>query len=116
MASSAYERHLRQLRRNLKSQRERTAEAIAAYFPKGTRLNQPDGGLALWVELPAGCSSKLIFDAALEEGIFIAPGLMFSNSNRFDGFIRLNCGAPFNQEIDEALKRLGKIIALSEAS
>jgi len=116
MASSAYERHLRQLRRNLKSQRERTAEAIAAYFPKGTRLNQPDGGLALWVELPAGCSSKRIFDAALEEGIFIAPGLMFSNSNRFDGFIRLNCGAPFNQEIDEALKRLGKIIALSEAS
>lgn len=113
MASSAYDRHLRHLRSNLKSQRERSAEAIAAYFPEGTRLTEPAGGLALWVELPAGCSSKRIFDAALAEGIFIAPGLMFSNSNRFDGYIRLNCGAPFTREIDSALKQLGKIITLS---
>lgn len=110
MASSAYDRHLRRLRNSLKSQREQTAEAIAAYFPSGTRLTEPAGGLALWVELPAGRSSKVVFDAALAKGIFIAPGLMFSNSNRFDGFIRLNCGAPFTQEIDQALRELGKII------
>jgi DNA-binding transcriptional MocR family regulator len=51
----------------------------------------------------------LVFDAALAEGIFIAPGLMFSNSNRYDSYIRLNCGAPYSPEIDAALKRLGKI-------
>jgi DNA-binding transcriptional MocR family regulator len=45
----------------------------------------------------------------LAEGIFIAPGLMFSNSNRYDSYIRLNCGAPYSREIDAALKRLGKI-------
>ena len=109
MASSAYDRHLRRLRACLKTQRAQTAEAIATYFPDGTRLTEPDGGLALWVELPHDLSSRTLFDAALAEGIFIAPGLMFSNSNRFEGFIRLNCGAPYTPEIDAALKRLGQI-------
>jgi DNA-binding transcriptional MocR family regulator len=109
MGSSAYDRHLRRLRSSLKSQRARSAEAIAAYFPEGTRLTDPDGGLALWVELPNGLSSRALFDAALAEGIFIAPGLMFSNSNRFDGYIRLNCGAPYTPEIEAALKRLGEL-------
>lgn len=109
MAASAYDRHLRRLRTCLRSQRERTAEAIACHFPGGTRLSEPAGGLALWVELPSGLSSAALFDAALAEGIFIAPGLMFSNSNRFDGFIRLNCGAPYTAEIDAALARLGQL-------
>lgn len=109
MASSAYDRHLRRLRSHLKSQRAQTAEAIAAHFPEGTRLTEPAGGLALWVELPPGVSSASLFDAALAEGIFIAPGLMFSNSNRYDGFVRLNCGAPYTQDIDAALRRLGQL-------
>lgn len=109
MASSAYDRHLRRLRSSLKAQRSRTAEAVADYFPSGTRLNEPDGGLALWLELPAAISSRVLFDAALAEGIFIAPGLMFSNSNRFENFIRLNCGAPYSTEIDRALRRLGEL-------
>ncbi|QBC44247.1 hypothetical protein C1H71_12375 [Iodobacter fluviatilis] len=51
--------------------------------------------LALWVELPEQLSSKRVFDAALKQGILIAPGLMFFNSNRFEYFIRINCGWPF---------------------
>nr|MBL8410670.1 PLP-dependent aminotransferase family protein [Dechloromonas sp.] len=109
MSSSAYDRHLRRLRGSLKVQRARSAEAIATHFPEGTRLTEPAGGLALWVELPGGISSSALFDAALAEGIFIAPGLMFSNSNRFDGYVRLNCGAPYTDEIDWGLQRLGKI-------
>jgi len=109
MTTSAYDRHLRRLRSCLKIQRAKSAEAIATYFPEGTRLTEPDGGLALWLELPHGLSSSTLFDAALAEGIFIAPGLMFSNSNRFDGFVRLNCGAPYSPEIESALKRLGQL-------
>ena len=109
ISSSAYDRHLRRLRTALHNQREQTAQAIAAYFPDTTRMNNPQGGLSLWVELPDHLSSKQLFDAALAEKILIAPGLMFSNSNRFEQFIRLNCGRPFNPEIEQALKRLGQL-------
>lgn len=110
MASSAYDRHLRRLRAALRVQRERTAETIATCFPAGTRLNEPAGGIALWVELPQRLSSKRVFDAALREGILVAPGLMFSNSGRFDHFLRISCGWPYSDAIDAALRRLGGIV------
>ena len=111
MASAAYDRHLRKLRAALDHQRARMAAAIADHFPAGTRFNHPDGGLALWVELPEKRSSTQLFNAALAEGILIAPGAMFSNAGRFEHFIRLNCGWPYNAEIESAVKRLGQLCA-----
>ncbi|MFX5718403.1 hypothetical protein ABTE23_20475, partial [Acinetobacter baumannii] len=69
IASPAYDRHLRRLRQLLKEQRERMAESIAAYFPEGTRLNVPNGGVGLWVELPAQVCSQELFERALLEGV-----------------------------------------------
>jgi DNA-binding transcriptional MocR family regulator len=108
LAGGGFERHLRRLRTHLDRQREQAAEAVATYFPVGTRLSVPRGGLLLWIELP-GLSGERLFDAALAEGIRIAPGCMFSNSRRFDPFIRLNCGSPHTPEIDVALRRLGEL-------
>lgn len=111
LGSPAYDRHLRRLRQSLRSQREAMAEAIAMHFPPGTRMNSPGGGLSLWVELPGGLSSRRLFDAALAEGILIAPGLMFSNSDRYENFIRLSCGAPFTGDVAAAVVRLGQLSA-----
>ena len=60
---------------------------------------------------PAGCSSRRVFEAALCEGIRVAPGLLFSNSERFDRFLRISCGYPFSTQIEAALARLGAIAA-----
>ena len=111
MASSAHDRHLARLRRVLKRQREQTAAAIAAHFPAGTRLSEPPGSMMLWVELPERRSALAVFEAALAQGIRIAPGALFSNSNRFDHFMRISCGTPFTREADAALKQLANIVA-----
>jgi DNA-binding transcriptional MocR family regulator len=110
MSAGDYDRHLQRLRGKLREQRQRTATAIASYFPPGTRFSQPKGGLALWVELPGQISSQAVFECALDAGILIAPGLMFSNSNRYDHFVRLNCGMPYTPEVDQALRELGAIL------
>jgi len=110
IASPAYDRHLRRLRAALLVQREKSAEIIASSFPPGTRLNEPEGGLALWVELPQKLSSNKVFDAALKEKILIAPGLMFSNSLRFDAYLRISCGSPHDAQAETALRRLGQIV------
>lgn len=111
MASSAYDRHLRRLRMALRRQRTRMAEAVANYFPLGTRLTLPQGGMTLWLELPHRLSSQAVFDAALAQGILVAPGSMFSNSNRFDHFLRINCGLPYSEEVDAAVRTLGRVVA-----
>jgi len=110
IASSAYDRHLRRLRVALHAQRARMADAIATHFPLGTRLTTPRGGVTLWVELPGKLSSTAVFDAAIQQGILLAPGAMFSNSGRFDHFLRLSCGMRYTDELDDAMRRLGHIV------
>lgn len=111
IASPAYARHLRQFRQALTQRREHMAEAVAAHFPPGTRCNLPEGGLLLWLQLPAGVSSDRVFDEALAQGIKLAPGMMFSNSRRFDDCLRLSCGLRHGPALDEALRRVGGIVA-----
>jgi DNA-binding transcriptional MocR family regulator len=111
IASGGYDRHLRRLRERLHVQRDQTADAIARYFPPGTRLNLPRGGLQLWVELPGQRSSVKVFEAALREHMLVAPGAQFSNSGRFDNYLRLNCGWPYSKAVDAGLQRLGEIVA-----
>lgn len=110
LASPAFGRHLRRLRGHLREQRERTATAVARHFPAGTRLSLPHGGLALWVELPGHRSSSALFHAALAQGIRLAPGAQFSNSGRFEHFLRISCGAPFTTELDDALRTVGQLV------
>ena len=70
-------------------------------------LSLPPGGLCLWLELPAGFSSAELFDAALAQGIRIAPGSMFSNSGRYAHCLRLACTHPVNAEMEEVCRTLG---------
>ncbi|MFT4171073.1 MAG: PLP-dependent aminotransferase family protein [Rhodocyclaceae bacterium] len=111
MGSAAYDRHLMRLRRLLKERRARMAEAIAEHFPAGTRFSVPAGGMLLWLQLPIEQSSTVIFQTALKAGIRVSPGLMFSNSDRYDHYLRISCGMPFTNEVDDAVRRLGKIVA-----
>jgi len=111
MGSKAYDRHLSRLRRQVKIQREQVAEAVARHFPPGTRLSMPEGGMLLWVELPGQRSSARVFEQALAQGIRIAPGTMFSNSDRYNHFLRLSCGQTYTPQIADALRTLGSIVA-----
>ena len=106
----AYERQLRRMRSRLRHQRESAAQAIARYFPVGTRLSLPPGGLSLWLELPEGYSSLRLFDDALALGIRTAPGPMFSNTDRYDRFVRLSCGMPFTPDVEAAYRDLGRLL------
>lgn len=110
VAGSGFDRHVRQLRQTLRRQRDQMAEGVARHFPSGTRLSVPEGGMLLWVQLPEGVSSFAVFESALERGIKIAPGSMFSNGRRFDNFLRLCCGRPHTAAVEAALADLGGIV------
>jgi DNA-binding transcriptional MocR family regulator len=110
MNTPSYDRYLRRLRKTLTQQRRQMSEAILRYFPLGTRMTHPQGGTLLWVELPHRHSAMALFQAALNVGIQISPGDIFSNGQRFGHFVRIGCGAPYSAQIDEALQALGRIL------
>ncbi|MED5620174.1 aminotransferase-like domain-containing protein [Ideonella sp. BN130291] len=109
LAGSGYDRHLQRLRAALRCQREDMAEAVAQSFPEGTRMSLPPGGMMLWVELPRPLRSQRLFERALERGIRVAPGSLFSNSQRFDHFLRLSCGSPVTADTRQGVAELGEM-------
>ena len=73
-------------------------------------VSHPHGGNVLWVEMPETCDCIDIFNRALEHNIAVSPGIMYSATRRFRNHLRINCGAPWNETTEAALKTLGKIV------
>ena len=105
--ASAY----RQLRQVIAARVDQARALIAQHFPKGTRVTDPPGGFILWVELPPAIDAAALFDACLAERICIAPGSMFSASDRYRHCIRLGVGGRWDDAQRRALARVGEIAA-----
>ena len=108
LASGDYDRYLKTLRPELQCNAERMSSMVARHFPRETRTSKPVGGGILWLELPEKVDSEILFDMAIEAGISIAPGLIFSPCNRYRNFIRLSFGHPWSDKIEESLEWLGR--------
>lgn len=104
-----YDRHLRQLRHTLSIQQAHFMEAIAKYFPAGTRTTRPKGGYFLWLELPQQVDALELHRRALAHGISIAPGPIFSAHRGFANCIRLNYGHAWDARTEAALATLGQL-------
>lgn len=108
LESGGYERSLRQLRRRCEQQVDAARGVIAESFPRGTRVTRPTGGFILWVELPRGCDSIALFERLLERGISIAPGPMFSATQRYRNCLRVSVGHPWAERTEKALREVGR--------
>lgn len=111
LANGGYEHHLRKVRRAYASQVEQMSRAITKHFPEGTKVTRPQGGYVLWVELPPKVSSLELFERALAAKISIAPGPLFSPKQKYENFIRLSCGAPWSDTQENAVMKLGQLLA-----
>jgi DNA-binding transcriptional MocR family regulator len=110
LQNDGYDAHLRKLRKAFAQQAKIMAAAVLRFFPAGTRVSEPMGGYVLWVELPASIEAMQLYARALEEGITVGPGNMFSSRGSFNNFIRLNYSYSWTAEIEAAVKRLGRVV------
>lgn len=102
-----YERHLRRLRIAVKNEMEALLLSLQRHFPENTRAGFPEGGAAVWVELPAQIDAVDYFFQARELGIGLAPGSIFSTQEKYNNFIRLSCTGIWNQKMEQGVEQLG---------
>lgn len=107
LLTGKYENHLRKLRRTLQENYQNYAVIISDHFPFGTKISRPQGGLALWVELPKEIDTSTLYNYALKHKISIAPGRMFTLQDQFENCMRLCIGLPWTEELSVKLKQLG---------
>lgn len=103
LASGAYAGAIRRARRSYARQAAQTYD-ILRRMPG--RVQLPQGGKMLWVELP--CDALDIYRAARAQGISVTPGQLYSTGGWYDSCLRVNCsyGGP---EVESALRRLVQI-------
>lgn len=109
LKSARYDNHLRHLRRTLQYNYRQYVDAIAEFFPEGTRTSRPQGGLALWVEFEKGIDTVELYELAMKQKISIAPGRMFTLQDQFNHCMRLCYGLPWTDELQLKLKKLGSL-------
>lgn len=84
---------------------------IGRYFPARTRISRPAGGSVLWLELSEHIDSAELFERALEQAITVCPGSIFSPTGRYQHFVRLSFGFPWDDSVEAGLRSLGLLVA-----
>lgn len=110
LESGKFENHLKKMRIEIQKNLFKYLESIHNYFPADVKISNPKGGLSLWIELPKEINTLELQRIALENKIGICPGNIFSTSNQYNNFIRLNYGPLWNIKIDHYLKKLADLI------
>jgi DNA-binding transcriptional MocR family regulator len=105
-----YEAHLARLREALSNQQAAALSSVKRHLPPGYRVAAPSGGYFLWIECAPSVDALEVHRLAVQAGISIAPGPMFSARRQFGHFLRLNCGHPWTSGMDRAVQRLGEIL------
>jgi DNA-binding transcriptional MocR family regulator len=105
-----YKRHLSRLSHRIEAA---TSEVIPSILATGAKLFcDPTGGYYVYVILPAGVQDIELAKAGVREGIFIAPGSVFSPDRQaIEVSIRVNIGWAQNAQFYKFLERVfgGKI-------
>lgn len=109
LMTGRYDNHLRRFRKTLQENYQHYALAIAEYFPYGTKISRPQGGLALWVEFPKGIDTVELYKYALKKQISVAPGRMFTLQNQFQNCLRLCIGLQWTDDLRLKLRQLGNL-------
>jgi len=109
LAGGGFDRHLRRLRGTYRGLMARVSAAVAEHFPEDTKLTRPRGGHLLWVEMPAAVDSMRLYERALQHGISVVPGPLFTGCCNYRNFIRLNTAVPWSEVVDGAIRTLGSL-------
>jgi 2-aminoadipate transaminase len=102
-----FDQHVKFIRNLYRGRRDAMLEALKEFFPDETQWTRPQGGLFLWVTLPASLDSHKILESALEQEVAFVPGNAFyAHPGKVDHHMRLNFSNATPQLIREGIRRL----------
>lgn len=110
LAGKAFGRHLASLRAAFSAQLADYLDLLSDSLPEGSSFLPPAGGCLIWIALPEGCDSSRVFEEAAREGLYVAPGELFSANPYFRRHLRINFGYRLTESRRQELGRLCAVI------
>jgi DNA-binding transcriptional MocR family regulator len=112
VASTIFEAHVANLRLTYQARRDHLLAALAREMPKGVTWTRPEGGMFVWLTLPAHLNGADLLAKSLQsERVAFVPGRAFFADGTGANTLRLSFSCANEAAIDEGMKRLGRLIA-----
>jgi 2-aminoadipate transaminase len=102
--------HVRRIRKVYGERRDTMLRALEKHFPRSVSWTRPQGGLFLWVTLPAGIDASILLEEAIRENVAFVPGASFFPRGGGEGTFRLNFSFCTPERIEEGIRRLGRVL------
>lgn len=97
--------------------RDAMLAALARHMPEGVTWTRPEGGMFIWITLPAGMDGAQLLAKAVEtEKVAFVPGQAFHADGAGSNTIRLSFSCADPEMIEEGVSRLGRLIVKESAA
>lgn len=103
--------HIPSIRTLYANQCQAMLDAMAEFFPAGVTWNKPEGGMFIWVKLPAHIDSMQLLEEAIEHHVAFVPGAPFYANEPEKNTLRLSFVTVPPAKIREGVEKLAKLIA-----
>ncbi|MGL5708054.1 MAG: aminotransferase class I/II-fold pyridoxal phosphate-dependent enzyme, partial [Aeromonas sp.] len=103
--------HLEKIKEVYGRQRAAMEAALARHCPPGVSYTRPEGGMFLWLTLPAHISAMALFDEAIKEKVAFVPGAPFYVRPEIKNTLRLSFSCVDEATTEEGIKRLCSALA-----
>ncbi|MBV9268669.1 MAG: PLP-dependent aminotransferase family protein, partial [Acidobacteriaceae bacterium] len=103
-------KHMERTRRAGAERLDALLQACADYLPEGVRWTRPEGGMNLWIELPAPLLAEQVLTVAREAGVAFMPGSFFSARLAHARALRISFGGLTAGQIVRGIRILGDVV------
>ena len=98
------------LRGTYAQRRDLMLEALAEHFPDGASWTRPAGGMFLMATLPSNLDTTALLPASIRQKVVYVPGEEFHLNGMGRNTMRLNFSNAKPAQIEEGIRRLGKLV------
>jgi 2-aminoadipate transaminase len=110
LARNDLSEHIAGLAAHYRPRRDALLAALSEHLPEGSSMTRPEGGLFVWVTLPAGHDAEAILPRAIDRGVAFVPGKYFYAGKAAANTLRVSFATATPAELHEGAARLGAAI------
>jgi len=103
MRRGYFTRHVEKMKKVYRSRLEAMEAALQKHMPDGTSWTHTEGGMSLWVTLPAGFDAGELLIHARERGVLFLPGRYFYSQHPQPNTLRLGFTAVDEKRIERGV-------------
>jgi 2-aminoadipate transaminase len=107
-----FQKHLTRMRKVYADRLHALDEALRRCMPEGTRWTRPEGGMCLWLELPAGFDASELMIHSKERGVLFAPGRYFYVQSPLPNTLRLGFASLNEKQIARGVSILADLLKI----